>query len=85
MNNNSGVVLGVLFSVVIAFLQGNLVVENFFESIGAIIGVIVINAFISILICLFKSFDNFGKIFGQVSIVITLITLISFVITISHK
>lgn len=85
MNNNSGVVLGVLFSVVIAFLQGNLVVENFFESIGAIIGVIVINAFISILICLFKSFDNFGKIFGQVSIVICLITLISFVITVSHK
>lgn len=85
MNNNNGVFVGIVLSLIITFLNGDLVLNQFFESLGSIIGTLIINVVITLIICLFKKLDDFGKIFGQVSIVLCLLTLISFGITASNK
>lgn len=84
MNNNTGLIVGVFFSLLITFFQGNLIINNILESIGAIIGVLIINAVVTSLVCIFKKFDNFGKYFGQVSILLCLLTIISFAITVGR-
>ena len=79
MNNKTGLILGFFLSFMILFFQGLIVRNHPLESIGSIIGVVGFNLIIALIISAFKSLNNFGKVFGYVSLFFFIIALINIV------
>lgn len=72
-NNQKGVILGLIFALIYSIIRNGF---DFASIIGGAFGILVISAIITSLISAFWKFKNFGKIFGIISLILSIISFL---------